>query len=218
MSFVEGAKLIGGVLRDNKDVITHVTKVSADEVSKHKNKNAAKERYGDYLAYRSSGVKDVEQFAYERAQTSGRDWNTILENITFHIKKNGGFLLEAEKPEEPKCLPDTSAISAQKLWSAGKTGGDWKQLQERVRLRLVLNNAPEDLIEYLEALTEFPVEEDKQLSIYGYAFIDGYTEDIKELSEKIFRLFPDMIGSEYRYMKEPLGALLLAYNQIRGNL
>lgn len=46
-------------------------------------------RYADYLAYKNGTEPGVEKFSYDRSQTTGRDWNTIMENIRFHMQKNG---------------------------------------------------------------------------------------------------------------------------------
>lgn len=89
MNMRESVKVVSSVLKDNKDTIAQVGKVGVSEVVKHKGKSDAKQRYGDYLAFKSSGETDIEKFAYDRSQTSGRDWDEICENIRFHVNKNG---------------------------------------------------------------------------------------------------------------------------------
>lgn len=114
MSVIEGAKVVGGILRDNKDTIAHVGKVGVSEVVKHRGKVDAKQRYGDYLAFKSSGETDIEKFAYDRSQTSGRDWDEICENIRFHVSKNGGLTTEPTQGL-PEVSTPTRRLSALEL-------------------------------------------------------------------------------------------------------
>lgn len=101
MSIIQGAKAVAEIASTHKDVLVK----TGQEVMKKKSKDEAKVRYADYLAYKNGDEPDVEKFSYDRSQTTGRDWNTIMENIRFHMQKNG----------EVSTLPDLSRQEEQEL-------------------------------------------------------------------------------------------------------
>lgn len=104
MSIIQGAKAVAEIATTHKDVLVKTGQVGAQEVMKKKSKDEAKVRYADYLAYKNSDEPDVEKFSYDRSQTTGRDWNTIMENIRFHMQKNGEVERKALPAGEEQAL------------------------------------------------------------------------------------------------------------------
>lgn len=115
MSIIQGAKAVAEIASTHKDVLVKTGQVGVHEVMKKKSKDEAKVRYADYLAYKNSGEPDVEKFSYDRSQTTGRDWNTIMENIRFHMQKNGEVERKALPKAEVDALPDLSVGEEQEL-------------------------------------------------------------------------------------------------------
>lgn len=101
MSVIQGVKAAGEIIGAHKDVIVKGAQVGTSEVLKKKSKDEAKVRYADYLAYKNGTEPDVEKFSYDRSQTTGRDWNTIMENIRFHMQKNGETEMRVVIPTIP---------------------------------------------------------------------------------------------------------------------
>lgn len=67
-------------------------------------------RYADYLAYKNGTEPDVEKFSYDRSQTTGRDWNTIMENIRFHMQKNGETERRVEISTKSTTIPSGAVL------------------------------------------------------------------------------------------------------------
>ena len=111
MSIIQGAKAAGELIGAHKDVIVKGAQVGTSEVMKKKTKDEAKVRYADYLAYKNGNEPDVEKFSYDRSQTTGRDWNTIMENIRFHMQKNGEVEHRVQIPVKNTATPIGALVS-----------------------------------------------------------------------------------------------------------
>lgn len=110
MSVIQGVKAAGEIIGAHKDVIVKGAQVGTSEVLKKKSKDEAKVRYADYLAYKNGTEPDVEKFSYDRSQTTGRDWNTIMENIRFHMQKNGETERRVEISTKSTTIPSGAVL------------------------------------------------------------------------------------------------------------